>query len=91
MMISGENTETIEGDYPDLASALAAISPSYVNDTFDGLYRETLFSAVVSEGRLTRLHCYVPMMDEGVYCDAVTAGHIAPNLLEVLIEEKLVP
>lgn len=86
-MISGENTETIEADYPDLASALAAISPSYVNDTIDGLYRETLFSAVVSEGRLTRLHCYVPMLDEAVYRDAVIAGHIVPSLLEILIEE----
>lgn len=88
MMISGEITETIEADYPDLASALAVISPTYVNDSDDGLYRETLFSAVVSQGYLKRLHCYVPMLDESVYRDAVTAGHIAPNLLEVLIEEK---
>jgi len=90
-MISGESTETIEAEYSDLASALAAISPTYVNDTIDELYRETLFSAVVSQGYLKRLHCYVPMLDEAVYRDAVTAGHIAPNLLGVLVEEKHVP
>jgi hypothetical protein len=87
MMISGENTETIEAEYPDLASALAAISPAYVNDSGDGLYRETLFSAVISQGQLKRLHCYVPMLDEAIYRDAVIAGHIAPNLLEILIED----
>ncbi len=90
-MISDESTETIEEEYSDLASALAAISPAYVNDTIDGLYRETLCSALVSQGHLKRLHCYVPMLDEAVYRDAVTAGHIAPNLLEILIEEKHVP
>lgn len=88
MMISGENTEIIEADYPDLASAIAAISPTYINDADEALYREPLFSAVVSQGHLKRLHCYVPMLDEDVYRDAVATARIAPNLLEIIIEPK---
>ena len=42
IMISGESTETIEEEYSDLASALAAISPAYVNDTIEVVSHEVV-------------------------------------------------
>lgn len=86
MALLGENTKTIEMDYPDLDTAIAAISPKYINEPSEFEYRDALFQAVVSGGRIVSLHCYVPMMDETVYRDAVVSGQIDPTLLEIVIK-----
>lgn len=86
--IMGEKVETIEAQYADLASAVASVSPKYINEAGVYEYSDRLFSAVITGGLAKKLHCYVPMIDEGYYVSAVKSGEIHPNVLEIAITER---
>lgn len=91
MVIDGNNVTEIVSNHSNLSQALAAVSPEYVNDRDQLDHRETLFHAVVAQGQLIKLHCYVPMLDQATYAAAVKAGDLHPQLIEAVIVRDVQP